>query len=89
MLFDDNKIKMPGKKQKENPVGWNGEGVEFGGEVTLVRLVNSDIKFKSINMKLESMKLKSASKQTVMHMYRRIFLYVSYKIKHSNIFSCI
>ena len=29
MLFDDNKIKMarkPGKKQKENPVGFTGEG---------------------------------------------------------------
>ena len=29
LFFDDNKIKMarkPGKKQKENPVGWNREG---------------------------------------------------------------
>ena len=29
LLFDDNKIKMsrkPGKKQKENPVGYTGEG---------------------------------------------------------------
>ena len=29
LLFDDNKIKMarkPGKKQKENPVGFTGEG---------------------------------------------------------------
>ena len=29
LLFDDNKIKMtrkPGKKQKENPVGYTGKG---------------------------------------------------------------
>ena len=29
LLFDDNKIKMarkPGKKQKENPVGFTGKG---------------------------------------------------------------
>ena len=64
LFFGDNKLKMarkPGKKQKENPVGYTGKGkrwkgnrrrrgtenikreppvFEFGGEVTLVRLLS-------------------------------------------------
>ena len=36
LLFGDNKIKMtrkPGKKQKENPVGYTGEGKRCKGNI--------------------------------------------------------
>ena len=36
LLFDDNKITMarkPGKKMKENPVGYTGEGTRWKGNV--------------------------------------------------------